>query len=173
MNESADPLCVNLINLSGPRWRILRTKLSPAFTAGKIRQMFTLIEECSIKYKVNTKIHSPYLFFGSLKLTVDFIDLILLLLKEYVRKHADREETVEFRDLAAKFTTEVISTCCFGLETNTIQDEDSEFRSMCRKVLDPSLVISLKRIVRSYLPGVFQWFRMSLTPSEVFFKISK
>lgn len=84
-----------------------------------------------------------------------------------MKKHADREETVEFRDLAAKFTTEVISTCCFGLETNSIQDDDSEFRTMCRKVLDPSLVISLKRIVRSYLPGIFKRLGMRLTPAEV------
>lgn len=57
MNENADPLCANLINLSGQRWRILRTKLSPAFTAGKIRHMFAIIEESSKKYKV--LIHLP------------------------------------------------------------------------------------------------------------------
>lgn len=74
---------------------------------------------------------------------------------------------MEFRDLAAKFTTEVISTCCFGLETNTIQNEDSEFRAVCRKVLDPSLVIALKRLVRMYLPGIFIKLNMALNPPEV------
>ncbi|XP_024943138.1 probable cytochrome P450 6a13 [Cephus cinctus] len=137
MNENVDPLCANLINLWGPKWRVLRTKLTPAFTSVKIRNMFDLIAESSQKYK------------------------------EFVCKYADHEEIVEFRDLTAKFTTEVIATCCFGLETNTIQDEDSEFRAVCRKVLDPSLIIALKRLVRMYMPGIFEWLEMSLNPPDV------
>ncbi|XP_057336044.1 cytochrome P450 6B5-like [Microplitis mediator] len=137
MNENSDPLSANLINLTGTKWRTLRTKLTPAFTSGKIKNMFEMFVDSSNKFR------------------------------KFVVKFADAEETVEFRDLAAKFTTDIISTCCFGLETNTIQDNDSEFRSMCRKVLDPSLTIGLKRLVRWYLPGLFKYLQMSLTPIEV------
>ncbi|XP_052900151.1 probable cytochrome P450 9f2 [Anopheles moucheti] len=36
-----------LFNLSGQRWRDVRTTLSPTFTGSKMRQMFTMIVECS------------------------------------------------------------------------------------------------------------------------------
>ncbi|XP_046599065.1 uncharacterized protein LOC107217959 [Neodiprion lecontei] len=136
-NESVDPLSANLINLWGPRWRVLRTKLTPAFTAAKIRNMFDLIAESSRQYK------------------------------DFLKQYADSEEDLEFRNLAAKFTTQVIGTCCFGLQTNAIQNEDSEFRKMCRKVLDPSAIIAVKRVIRMYMPGMFQWLEMGLNPPDV------
>ncbi|XP_034950386.1 cytochrome P450 6B5-like, partial [Chelonus insularis] len=137
INEETDPLSANLINLTGHKWRILRSKLTPAFTSGKLKQMFPLMAESSEKFK------------------------------KFVIKYADSNETVEMRDLAAKFATDVISTCCFGLETNSIQNSDSEFRMMCKRILDPSWIMSFKRSIRWYLPGVFKYFGMSLNPEEV------
>lgn len=58
MNESVDPLSGNLINLSGQRWKILRSKLTSAFTAVKIRNMFGLIEDAAKKYKVTYIIYN-------------------------------------------------------------------------------------------------------------------
>ncbi|KAF7991637.1 hypothetical protein HCN44_010438 [Aphidius gifuensis] len=146
MNESNDPLCANIVNLSGPRWRVLRTKLSPAFTSSKIHKMFDLIIESSNKYK------------------------------KFVEKYADNNEAVEFRDLSAKFATDVISSCCFGLETNSIQNIDSEFRKICKHVLDPSMSISFKRIIRWYMPWVFSRLKITMTPlivTNYFMKIVK
>ncbi|KAH0547296.1 cytochrome P450 6k1-like [Cotesia glomerata] len=47
MNESVEPLSINIFNLEPKRWRMLRTKLSPIFTSGKMRDMFHLIIECA------------------------------------------------------------------------------------------------------------------------------
>ncbi|XP_070161412.1 cytochrome P450 6B7-like [Polyergus mexicanus] len=137
INEHADPLSAHLINLDGQRWRKLRTKLTSAFTTSKTRHVFELIKEVSEKFK------------------------------QFVDQYANNEEPVEIRNLTAKFTSEIIATCFFGLKINTIQNDDSEFRKICKKIVDPSLEIAMKRYIRDYMPGIFKWLSVCLTPRDV------
>uniref|UniRef100_A0A0C9Q432 CYP6J1 protein n=1 Tax=Fopius arisanus TaxID=64838 RepID=A0A0C9Q432_9HYME len=46
ISDKHDPLMQNLFFLDAKIWRRLRTKLTPVFTSGKIRDMFYLINEC-------------------------------------------------------------------------------------------------------------------------------
>ncbi|XP_072758043.1 probable cytochrome P450 6a13 [Anoplolepis gracilipes] len=137
INEHADPLSAHLVNLSGQRWRKLRTKLTPLFAPNKIRHVFELITEVSEK------------------------------LKQFVDQYADNEEPVEFRNLSMKFTIEIIATCFFGFKVNSIQNGNSEFLKMCKKVVDMSLEIKIKRYIREYIPGIFKRFSMCLIPRDV------
>ncbi|XP_050454367.1 probable cytochrome P450 6a13 [Cataglyphis hispanica] len=137
INEHVDPLSAHLISLNGQRWRKLRTKLTSAFTTNKIRHVFELINEVSEKFK------------------------------QFVAQYANNEEPVEMRNLTAKFTSEIIATCFFGLKINAIQNRDSEFQKMCKKVVDPSLEMAMKRYIRDYMPGIFKWFSICLIPRDV------
>lgn len=43
-NDKLEPLTGNLLTLEGYKWKVLRNKLSPAFTIGKIKNMINLID---------------------------------------------------------------------------------------------------------------------------------
>ncbi|XP_047110210.1 probable cytochrome P450 6a13 isoform X1 [Schistocerca piceifrons] len=102
VDEEHDPLSAHLFNLGGPRWRALRTKLTPTFTSGKMKLMFPLMEACARE------------------------------MVAALQPLADRGEVVEMKEWNARFTTDVIGTCAFGIQCNSLRDPDSEFRRMGR-----------------------------------------
>nr|XP_012224990.1 PREDICTED: cytochrome P450 6j1-like [Linepithema humile] len=102
IHEKAEPWSASLLHLEFRRWRPIRTKLSPAFSPSKLKKMFSLILECSNR------------------------------LKQYTEELVNRNEPIECCDLMAKYTTEVIGTCGFGIDMNSLSDVDSEFRRMGR-----------------------------------------
>ncbi|KAJ9579607.1 hypothetical protein L9F63_004686, partial [Diploptera punctata] len=131
------PLNEHLLNLTGSKWRSLRSKLSPTFTSGKMKLMFNLMLEC--------------------------VDQ----LKEYLDKYADNEETLEMKEVMSKFTTEVVGSCAFGLNFNAIKDENSEFRKMGRKIFEASITAPFKRFVRITFPFILKVLRISPISPEL------
>ncbi|XP_076383636.1 cytochrome P450 6A1 [Megalopta genalis] len=133
INEKVEPLSGNIFSLEAKRWRPLRTRLSPVFTSGKLKEMFHLIMECSEQ------------------------------LEKYLEKLEEKGEPVECREVAAKFTTDVIGSCAFGINMNALSDEESEFRQMGKVVFSTSLWAILKTTFRESLPKLY-FFVMSLQP---------
>ncbi|XP_015183493.1 PREDICTED: probable cytochrome P450 6a14 [Polistes dominula] len=125
-SAKAEPLSQHLFSLEPKRWRPLRTRLSPVFTSGKLKEMFGLLTECADHYE-------------------NYLDRII-----------DRGEPIDCHELTAKFTTDVIGSCAFGLEMNAIGDEDSEFRKMGRSVFEVSLYNILRNRLRNSAPWLFE-----------------
>ncbi|XP_077276291.1 putative cytochrome P450 6a13 [Temnothorax americanus] len=135
--KKADPLSQHLFALEPKRWRPLRTRLSPVFTSGKLKEMFSLISKCADH------------------------------LVQYMEKVASRNEPVECRELTAKYTTDVIGTCAFGIEMNALSDEDSEFRKMGRQIFNPSWRNTLRFRMRQMLPWLYELSAYVLPQTEV------
>ncbi|KAH8356247.1 hypothetical protein KR200_000355, partial [Drosophila serrata] len=96
-NEKDDPLATNLFFLDGSQWRLLRSKLSPAFGFGKIKLMFPTV--------------------------MSVAEELLAVMHEKV----EHNSVLDIRDIMARFTVDVIGTCAFGIKCNSLRDENSEF----------------------------------------------
>ncbi|KAK7580778.1 hypothetical protein V9T40_001407, partial [Parthenolecanium corni] len=138
-DDEREPLTANLVNLEGAKWRLLRQKLTPTFSSGKIKNMMPLLQECS--------------------------DQLLKYLKETTQKKSECD--TELRELTAKFTTDVIGSCAFGLQFNSMSAESSEFRRMGRKALQPSKVSAISKLIRVFFPTLFRLLKLRTFPNEV------
>lgn len=105
-NEMDDPLSAHMFALDFSPWKRLRGKLTPTFTSGKMKFMFTTVVEVADRFQ-----HC---------------------LTEQLA--AADDSVLEMRELLARFTTDVIGTCAFGIECNSLNDPNAQFRRMGKKV---------------------------------------
>jgi cytochrome P450 family 6 len=124
MDEELEPLTGHLFLLPGNRWRNLRIKLSPTFTSGKMKMMFQTLVDCGNEL-------------GSI-----------------LEKSASNEEVIEIKDILARYSTDVISSCAFGIQCNCLKNPNAEFREWGRKVIEPSIRNSVVTFLASTVPSV-------------------
>jgi len=80
---------------------------------------------------------------------------------------ASKNEPVECRELMAKYTTDVIGSCAFGIEMNALSNEDSEFRKMGRKVFTLTWRDILRVRIRQMFPWLYNMLGYVLPQTEV------
>lgn len=124
-NEKVDPLSGNLFFLPGKKWKTLRTKLSPAITPGKIKLMFGCLKDRGI------------------------------VLEQYMQNKGKDGLTVEVQEIFARFTTDIIMTTVFGVDCNTLLDNDSVYRYWGRQVFEPH---TFKNAVGFFAPKILDFF---------------
>ncbi|KAK9512379.1 hypothetical protein O3M35_000823 [Rhynocoris fuscipes] len=113
----------HLFSAEGDLWRALRVKLTPTFTSGKLKTMFSLFKDCSNK------------------------------LDGHFKQLADNEEVIDAKDWMARFTTDIICTCAFGLEVNSLEKPDNELRLIGQSIFKPrSFRNILTRVIALLLP---------------------
>ncbi|XP_011867443.1 PREDICTED: cytochrome P450 6B2-like isoform X2 [Vollenhovia emeryi] len=138
VNNDQDPLSGHLFNLEGRKWKGLRSKLTPAFSSGKLKRMFYLLVECSEELR--------------------------RLIGEASRND---DRTVEVRELAAKFIIDVIGSCAFGIQINALTDNKSEFHRAAKMLSKPSYKTSLWRMLRTAMPRLYKLLDVQLVDPSV------
>ncbi|KYN22899.1 putative cytochrome P450 6a13 [Trachymyrmex cornetzi] len=133
-----DPLSGHLFNLEGRKWKGLRSKLTPAFSSGKLKRMFYLLVECCEELQ---RLINEASNFG--------------------------DQTVEVRELAAKFIIDVIGSCAFGIQINALTDEESEFHKAVKKLSKPSYKATLWRMLRTAMPRLYRLMGVQLVDPSV------
>jgi cytochrome P450 family 6 len=88
-------------------------------------------------------------------------------LKECLEKPAENGEMLEMKEFMAKFTTEVIGLCVFGLQSNAINDSDSEFRQMGRQVFRSSPIRGVINVLQIIFPSLMKIFPIKSLPDVV------
>lgn len=136
------PVNRHLFNMQGESWKLMRNKLIPAFTSGKMKVMFQLIEACCNEF-------------------VEALEPI-----------AEQNGKIAVKDFITCFTTDVIASCAFGLESNAIKHADNEFRENGKKIFrEPSTFELIKQRFATAFPGIFKKLPIKLISngSEEFF----
>jgi len=126
-------LGAHLLQLKGSKWKTLRSKLTPTFTSSKMKMMFNLMTECAEQ------------------------------LKHYMDKPARNGAILEMKEIMARFTTDVIGSCVFGINCNSIRDPNSESCKMGKL----SVGIYLQKMLKLFSSFLLKLFHVRLQTDEM------
>lgn len=129
----------NLFHMDGEKWQDMRRKLTPTFTSGKMKMMYAILLE-------KTK--------GLVRLVDEMIE---------------QKETTDIKGLLARFTTDVIGSCGFGVECNSLEDVNSEFFQQGQKIFQE--VNKNHSLVRMFFGifGLVKPIKLDVAGIETFF----
>uniref|UniRef100_T1GHM5 Cytochrome P450 n=1 Tax=Megaselia scalaris TaxID=36166 RepID=T1GHM5_MEGSC len=136
VNEKDDPLTANLIHVDGQRWKDLRQKLTSTFTSGKMKFMFPTFVEVSER----------------------FSNTLLEMIHE--------ESTVKISELLGRFTMDIIGSCAFGIECNSLKDPEATFLRMGKGGLKNRNCFTVQ-VLMLLFPKLAAFFGMKIVPDQV------
>ncbi|XP_073965060.1 probable cytochrome P450 6a13 [Choristoneura fumiferana] len=124
--ELHEPLLKNLVFADGDLWKLLRQTMTPAFTTGKLKAMFPLIVEKAEK------------------------------LHEIVDEAATGNAEVDMRDIMARYTTDSIGAIAFGINSESMNNENSQFRKLGNRILTITKWDATRHFFKFIFPETFQ-----------------
>ncbi|GLV31944.1 Cytochrome P450 6a19 [Carabus blaptoides fortunei] len=140
IDAKVDPLFANNpFVLRGQKWKEVRNLVTTGITNSKVKNMM-------------------YLMVNVTKNMVRYLE---------TNPEATGRHGLETKELATKYTTDVVASCAFGLEANCFTSARSEFREMGKKFLSPSFWNSIKMTVIWVLPPISKLLRIKLMPTDV------
>lgn len=104
-NKNGGLFGLSVFSMKDQKWKDMRSTLSPAFTGIKMRLMFDLIKEVS---------------------------------EQSVRYLKDKKQThieIEMRDFFSRFMNDTIASTAFGINIDSLKDENNTFYQMGKAVI--------------------------------------
>lgn len=129
-NDKDDPLTGHLFNVDGRQWRKLRTTLTSTFTSGKMKLMFPMVAKIGAE-------------------CIQTLDEMLLQTNE-----------IDVKELMARYTTDVIGNCAFGLDCQSLKNPEAEFRVLNRNIFTKYRHSRQVHMLMQLLPRVAKALRM-------------
>nr|UUB32683.1 cytochrome P450 CYP6BS2 [Dendroctonus valens] len=136
-DEKNDPLSAHLFSIAGPKWKNLRAKLTPAYSPVKLKGMFNTILNCGKQ------------------------------MSEVIGEISEKQGEVEIKEILARYSTDVIGCCAFGLDCNTMRNPEAEFRRMGRRAFTQTIGDVLKMIVIRSFPPIAKALRLGVFSDSV------
>ncbi|XP_063231331.1 cytochrome P450 6j1-like [Bacillus rossius redtenbacheri] len=138
ISQESNPLVSrSLFALKGKKWRHLRTKLTPTFTSAKMKKMFYLINECGKQ------------------------------LLPCIEMEMEKGKHVMVKDTVARYSTDVISSCAFGVDGNALVDPNSEFRATTRKIFEITKLQNLASTLVTLAPPLIKALKLEITDDNI------
>ncbi|KAJ9580923.1 hypothetical protein L9F63_023895, partial [Diploptera punctata] len=73
----------------------------------------------------------------------------------------------EAKELCSRFTTDVVTTCAYGINGNSIKNPDSEFRQAGREIIDQGTFNSFKVFIAFLMPSIARIFKFRFISKRV------
>ncbi|XP_065338079.1 cytochrome P450 6B1-like [Cloeon dipterum] len=138
IDEEIDPIQgKNLFNLDGERWKEMRAKLTPTFTSGKIKTMTPMMQE------------------------------VATTLQEHLSAVTKGSRLIEAKEVFARYSTDVISSCVFGIECNSINNPKNKMRTMGEKIAHVDFWRAIKIFTVINLPEIADRLKFVIMDSTV------
>jgi cytochrome P450 family 6 len=135
-NPKHDPMSGNLFSLEGEEWKSLRSKLTPAFTSGKLKGM------------------------------LDHVTSVSNNLVRFLQPYSEREETIDIRDMATRYVADCLASIAFGQDgISSIDNPNHEFRMNARRLNEASGMVEIIRRAAIFVcPSILKFLRVKGLP---------
>nr|AFR43486.1 cytochrome P450 [Locusta migratoria manilensis] len=121
----------SIFAVNGPRWKTLRSVMTPGFTSGKMKRMFQLVEEC-----------------GQVLVT-------------HLVAATEKGSDLEVQELMACYTTDVVCSAFVGIKCGALQDPKAPMRESLRRIMRDDLVGQLAQALSFLAPKLFEKLNIS------------
>lgn len=145
-NEKGEPLSAHLVSLEGPKWKTLRQKLTPTFSSGKLKYMFNTVEVVGER------------------------------LQKLIEEYANEGLKMDIKNIMGRYTTDVIGSCAFGIECNSISDTNAPFYVCSKRTFEMNPRQLLRLLCSRQFPAIFKTFGILAHDKDImdfFFKTVK
>nr|AAX35340.1 cytochrome P450 [Mayetiola destructor] len=136
-DEKNDPLSAHLFSLDGDKWKKLRYKVSPTFTSGKLKAMFSTLVRCGES------------------------------LQKVVKSTVEKGEEIDMRELVACFSTNIIASIAFGWDVDAITDSNTPFRKYGRQYFQKSLKNGVRNLAKFVSPKLMHVLRLKAIDADI------
>lgn len=79
---------------------------------------------------------------------------------------AGEKKMVDVKEIAAKFTTDVVASTAYGLNVNSLNNPDAEFRKYGKMVFDYSFMRGFEILAMFFLPNLVRFTGMTMFGKE-------
>lgn len=125
-----------LFFLKNPSWKSLRNRLTPMFTSGSLKKMFGLMRDIAA-------------------------DLNDFCLSERIDEKT-KSFQLEFREIFSRYLVDIIASCAFGIQANSIRNPDNEFRTKSRNMFKFTVYRAIEFTSIFFIPDIVPWFKFKV-----------
>lgn len=77
------------------------------------------------------------------------------------------DHILEIKDWMARYTTDVISSCAFGIESNTLMNPEAEFRTYLRRFTTYTALKSFATLAISFAPKLQSLLKLKILDDDI------
>ncbi|CAG9805403.1 unnamed protein product [Chironomus riparius] len=138
IDTKLDPLFAkNPFFLKDDEWKEKRAEITPAFTTNRMKALYPLIQDVSAR------------------------------MVKYITIESKKSDPFDARELSAKYTTDVVSNCIFGVDAESFTKENAKIREMGKKLFSSSPWIFIKMILIESFKFLKRFIKIQFTEIEI------